>query len=749
MFKLKSNGFILKIITEFFKCELSEGENKILQRLCNEKNVSLEKYHDLESLILNKEISFSKNILICTELFTSAEILVNKIKSIYTMLLLSHNLDILKNIFCYSLAYYNDKLKIELINESYKTIIFNCEQLAISNLATFQRENIDASYLNDLKNELNEISFNFLKPAENLYKSINNFTKKKTSLDNILEIVNEIKKIKKLSLEKSLDIFLYLTLLSLQQHLYYNLLFDEKLYKFNEKYIREFDQNLKNSIKNIKIFKNLVSKCSKKVTEKRKKLIERAYKKPTLLQYQKDFYYATYLELIKNNKEALNKYMEIINVTAQYDYTFFKFSINKAFTLSRILNDKRDEKIFNIGSYYGITDGKFSDNMWFRQHYNSNTNFFQSSYTNTLPSCKDLRYPNAKYLFYGRERTRLEIYSFIDTEIFNLTEEEILNTIKKLLKHGADVNSINSTGDTPLILAISSFHWDRALLLLEQPEIKKTIDQCSIRRKNTALLVLINSFANNLNIDDIPKIRKVFYKILEYNPDLNLRVGMENGIYVRYLMFYLYENINPIPTFEDFRANIDALRRMNIFDVSITNDELLSLYLNNNPSIENILFENNRVLREKFSNQEFVEFIFELITALLDRGIDINVHYNNVSTIMYAAEIGNLRLFKLLEKYAYMYEHNFSDYGIYFNLYITALYFKNDIIISYIRYNYPSLATQEKIEKYIYFYVISNLHKSISYNEEDKIKYLLDGLTFLQYDYPHLITKENLKKYIT
>lgn len=485
MYSFKNNGYILKIMTDFFKIDLTEGENKTIKRLRNEKDVSLEKYSELFQTILKKEVNFYENKNISSELIIKAQNFINEIKNFYISSVSYLNLIVLKIIPEKSLAYINDKLKIAAINFFYESIIKKYENVIILKFANKKRENLDVSYIDDLKIELNEKSFNFLKPAENLYKSLNNFTKKKTSLDNILEIVNEIKRIKKLSIEQSLDIFLYLTLLALQQHLKLNLLIKDEMGEIDEEYRKLFNKNLDDSIKEIEKFKHLIDNFSIKedVNKLNIELIENLYKNKSELQYQKDFYYAEFLEKINREKEALDKYMEVIEKTVQFDFNFLNLAINNGFKLARSLNDKRDKKIFNIGSYYGVIEGKYSDNNWMKEHYKDKYDFISICTQNGIPSCDDLRFPNAKYDYAGRKRTRLEIYSMIDSKMYNISEEEIQNNMKKLLEHGADINSINSTGETPLILAICNRNWDRALLLLEQPKIGKTIDQCSLRKK--------------------------------------------------------------------------------------------------------------------------------------------------------------------------------------------------------------------------------------------------------------------------
>jgi len=58
--------------------------------------------------------------------------------------------------------------------------------------------------------------------------------------------------------------------------------------------------------------------------------------------------------------------------------------------------------------------------------------------------------------------------------------------MRKLLGVGADINFVNSTGETALMGTIAYGNFERAKLLLKYPQIKETINQKSLRKKNTA-----------------------------------------------------------------------------------------------------------------------------------------------------------------------------------------------------------------------------------------------------------------------
>lgn len=260
---------------------------------------------------------------------------------------------------------------------------------------------------------------------------------------------------------------------------------------------------------------------------------------------------------------------------------------------------------------------------------------------------------------------------------------------------------------------------------------------------------MINTFVEYPFFEEIPKIRKVFYKILEYNPNLNLKVGLDNGIYLRYLMNYLVKIGYRTLSRMDVRRNIDGFRRLGTPNNVVTDEDIINFYTQDSLELRKCKNEISDFYNKKYNTQVFKDFIFELITELVNRGIDINVEDNKkISTIMFAAEIGDLKLFKLLEKHAYMYESKYDINGIYFNLYINALYYKNDEILLYIRKNYPSLATEEKVKKYISSLIASNYNKIYDLEEEIKIKIILSSLKFLEKDYSHLITRECIRNYM-
>jgi len=182
------------------------------------------------------------------------------------------------------------------------------------------------------------------------------------------------------------------------------------------------------------------------------------------------------------------------------------------------IDSKKYKNFYNYTRFMGIVTKEYEgDNDWINAHY---FQYFDKYFTPIFEknekidandyivlgtkqklvedkalSIKDLRTPDKEYEFGIRKETRLSIFSRLPVNIKNgYTEEYIQLCMEKLLKAGADINFINSTGETALMGAIAYKNYERAKLLLKYPKVKETINQKSLRKKNTVISLIIEQF---------------------------------------------------------------------------------------------------------------------------------------------------------------------------------------------------------------------------------------------------------------
>ena len=299
---------------------------------------------------------------------------------------------------------------------------------------------------------------------------------------------------------------------------------------------------------------------------------------------------------------------------------------------------------------------------------------------------KDLRSPNVKYKFDIREETRLSIFSRLPANIVNgYTEEYIQFCMRKLLEAGADINFINSTDETALMGAIAYKNYERAKLLLKYPQIKETIDQKSLRKKNTALSLIIEQFVTFiefLTYETKKILLELFMEILKYKADVNEITTINDVTYIRQIMIAFNKKANFNVSAYD---NIDVWRReyQDNFDSMFTDEEVKDFIrkqeaILRNPryiEIKNKIFSDNKI------------FYLELLDLLLKTGADVNIKQQfGISDLMFATELGDLELFELLAKYNPNIE-TMTNKGK--NLFTNAMDYGNYDLAFYLLKEYP------------------------------------------------------------
>lgn len=369
--------------------------------------------------------------------------------------------------------------------------------------------------------------------------------------------------------------------------------------------------------------------------------------------------------LVMNNeyKNALNCYKEALELGKYRAGKLLNKIIKEGVVLSAYLGKKKSfEKFYKRAYIYNLVDSQLrNEDEWIMDHYRKDftsmfpeSGFYKKSvktkkkqdfYTlnrNSTPKL-NLKRPNSKHDLWDRKRSQLEIFSSLSA--FDIeTEKKYQEYMRQLIDAGADVNFVNSTGETPLIGALCSINYERALILLKNKEIKNSVNQISNRKKNTALSV----FLENLDIES-DKAIEILEKLIENGVDLNKVATADDVTPLHQIMSYFVKRI-PISKREFENINIDGLRRVmhtpGVIDCYFDKDVITNMKNLDSPEGKEILnFMNN-------ANEKKKNLYLKIVEILLNNGSDINTPWKNeITPFMYSLEIGDMDLFKLLLNY--------------------------------------------------------------------------------------------------
>ncbi len=742
--RFKTIGEILKNFVEItgfnLGFELENTTKKSLDRLADEKDIKIENFfslfEELKSIKINEDLfiinPYSKDkgikkidfISISKSIKNMLEISLETFLEDYKCLVNNCTVHIEQTELDKIL---NSHLFIPFIKEIFSTIY---KQLSIKKLfdnnekSLIKKIEIFESKLKEIigKNSIYALE----KENEGIYKFISNLDKESSKVNTIISFIEKLD----LSQANKNEVFLFLILLSIEKNFYKKFEIKDEtneiqkydFYKVikiienqerSEEYLKE--EKLINEMKNI--VGNLTSENYKVLKEK----IEKIYYKDTsnLLQYFKDYYYGRFLAKSGEEKKGLEKYYNSLEEAKYRAGKFLENILIEGMILAFRIDSKKYKNFYNYTRFMGIITKEYEgDNDWINKHYfqyfdkyftpifKKDENIDDNNYVvlstgqklveEKALKIKDLRSPNVKYKFDIREETRLSIFSRLPANIVNgYTEEYIQFCMRKLLEAEAeaeaDINYVNSTGETALMGAIAYKHYERARLLLKYSQIKETIDQKSLRKKNTALSLIIEQFVTFiefLTYETKKILLELFMEILKYKADVNEITTINDVTYIRQIMIAFNKKANFNVSAYD---NIDAWRReyQDNFDNMFTDEEVKDFIrkqeaILRNPryiEIKNKIFSDNRI------------FYFELLDLLLKAGADINIKQQfGISDLMFATELGDLELFKLLAKYNPNIETmtdkgknlftNAMDYGNYdlaFYLLKEYLYFRKDI----------------------------------------------------------------------
>lgn len=428
------------------------------------------------------------------------------------------------------------------------------------------------------------------------------------------------------------------------------------------------NDNLKNEILILDNLKKKVDLNTKKTLEDRDNFIktyENLKEKNISLKW---FLYHIYgRHLVMNNE--LNKGLEYYELSLEEGSYRAGKLINKiikeGLVLSAYLKKKRSfETFYKQAHLYSLVSSPLKDESeWIIDHYGKDfnslfpskgfyeptseeNNYIFTINKDTIPDL-NLKKPNLKYKYLGRIRSQLEIFSLLSSFNDIDLEKKFQNNMKMLIEAGADINFVNSTGETPLIGAICAKKYERALILLENPSIKESINQVSNRKKNTALHVLLDDIWNSSGLE-----KEILVKLIEAGANVNQKAFVDN-ISPLYILLSKFSKINinqNIP-----RNEINNYRRV------MSSSSYQNFYFDRD--LENNLNFFNNVIPKKFK-QKCIKFIndfnkknrglfLEMIEILLEHGANINDPWEKkgITPLLYLAEIGDIEILKMFLKY--------------------------------------------------------------------------------------------------
>ena len=553
---------------------------------------------------------------------------------------------------------------------------------------------------------------------EGIYKFISNLEKNEDQSSKFDTVLSFIKKLD-LSEANENEVFLFLTLFSIERNLFKKFDIKDKVdevQKYDIDALIKIIENKKKTEEYIKEeefineMKKIINNLNSQNYEESKKKIEKIYKKDTsgLLQYFKDYYYGRFLAR-SGEEKGLDKYFDSLKEAKYRAGKFLENILIEGMILAFRIDSKKYKKFYNYSRFMGIVTKEYEgDNDWINKHYfqyfdryfspifKKDENVSANDYIvlstgeklveDKALSIKDLRTPDKEYEFGIRKETRLSIFSRLPVNIKNgYTEEYIQLCMLKLLEAKANINFINSTGETALMGAIAYKNYERAKLLLKYPKVKETINQKSLRKKNTVISLIIEQFVvfgGFLPFEMKELLLELFIEILKYEPNLNQITTVNDVTYIRQIMQVFSQREN---FYKNACNNIDAWRReyQDSFNTMFTDEKVIDFIrkqekMVNDPNfikIMNKIFLDNRI------------YYLKLLDLLLKAGADINIKQQfGISDLMFATELGDLELFKLLAKYNPNIE-TMTDKGK--NLFTNAMDYGNYDLAFYLLKEYP------------------------------------------------------------
>ena len=734
--KFKTIGEIFKNFVEItgfnLGVKVENIDKKSLKRLTNEKDIKIENFfslfEELKSIEINEDLFIIEPhstdnrikkidfISISKSIKNLMEIALEEFLDDYKYLINNCSIHIKQEELDEVL---NSHLFIPIIKKMVSTIYRELSVEKIFDIGEIDENKKVKIFKSKLREIIEKKSIYALeKEREGIYKFISDLEKNEDQSSKFDTILSFIEKLD-LSEANENEVFLFLTLHSIEKNFYKKFKIKDKTNKIQKYDINTLIKIIENKEKSeeylkekelIIEMKNVIDNLTSENYKESKEKIEKIYKKDTssLLQYFKDYYYGRFLARSGEEEKGLDKYFDSLEEAKYRAGKFLENILIEGMILAFRIDSKKYKKFYNYTRFMGIVTKEYEgDNDWINKHYfqyfdryfspifEKNEKVDANDYLvlstgeklveDKALSIKDLRSPNAKYKFNIREETRLSIFSRLPANIIkSYTEEYIQLCMVKLLEVGADINYTNSTGETALMGAIAYKNYERAKLLLKYPKVKETINQKSLRKKNTVISLIIEQFVvfgGFLPFEMKELLLELFIEILKYEPNLNQITTVNDVTYIRQIM----QVFNQRENFYKNAYNIDAWRReyQDSFNTMFTDEKVIDFIrkqekMVNDPNfikIMNKIFLDNRI------------YYLKLLDLLLKAGADINIKQQfGISDLMFATELGDIELFKLLAKYNPNIE-TMTDKGK--NLFTNAMDYGNYELAFYLLKEYP------------------------------------------------------------
>lgn len=734
--KFKTIGEIFKNFVEItgfnLGVKVENIDKKSLKRLTNEKDIKIENFfslfEELKSIEINEDLFIIEPhstdnrikkidfISISKSIKNLMEIALEEFLDDYKYLINNCSIHIKQEELDEVL---NSHLFIPIIKKMVSTIYRELSVEKIFDIGEIDENKKVKIFKSKLREIIGKKSIYALeKEREGIYKFISDLEKNEDQSSKFDTILSFIEKLD-LSEANENEVFLFLTLHSIEKNFYKKFKIKDKTNKIQKYDINTLIKIIENKEKSeeylkekelIIEMKNVIDNLTSENYKESKEKIEKIYKKDTssLLQYFKDYYYGRFLARSGEEEKGLDKYFDSLEEAKYRAGKFLENILIEGMILAFRIDSKKYKKFYNYTRFMGIVTKEYEgDNDWINKHYfqyfdryfspifEKNEKVDANDYLvlstgeklveDKALSIKDLRSPNAKYKFNIREETRLSIFSRLPANIIkSYTEEYIQLCMVKLLEVGADINYTNSTGETALMGAIAYKNYERAKLLLKYPKVKETINQKSLRKKNTVISLIIEQFVvfgGFLPFEMKELLLELFIEILKYEPNLNQITTVNDVTYIRQIM----QVFNQRENFYKNAYNIDAWRReyQDSFNTMFTDEKVIDFIrkqekMVNDPNfikIMNKIFLDNRI------------YYLKLLDLLLKAGADINIKQQfGISDLMFATELGDIELFKLLAKYNPNIE-TMTDKGK--NLFTNAMDYGNYELAFYLLKEYP------------------------------------------------------------
>ena len=734
--KFKTIGEIFKNFVEItgfnLGVKVENIDKKSLKRLTNEKDIKIENFfslfEELKSIEINEDLFIIEPhstdnrikkidfISISKSIKNLMEIALEEFLDDYKYLINNCSIHIKQEELDEVL---NSHLFIPIIKKMVSTIYRELSVEKIFDIGEIDENKKVKIFKSKLREIIGKKSIYALeKEREGIYKFISDLEKNEDQSSKFDTILSFIEKLD-LSEANENEVFLFLTLHSIEKNFYKKFKIKDKTNKIQKYDINTLIKIIENKEKSeeylkekelIIEMKNVIDNLTSENYKESKEKIEKIYKKDTssLLQYFKDYYYGRFLARSGEEENGLDRYFDSLKEAKYRAGKFLENILIEGMILAFRIDSKKYKKFYNYTRFMGIVTKEYEgDNDWINKHYfqyfdryfspifEKNEKVDANDYLvlstgeklveDKALSIKDLRSPNAKYKFNIREETRLSIFSRLPANIIkSYTEEYIQLCMVKLLEVGADINYTNSTGETALMGAIAYKNYERAKLLLKYPKVKETINQKSLRKKNTVISLIIEQFVvfgGFLPFEMKELLLELFIEILKYEPNLNQITTVNDVTYIRQIM----QVFNQRENFYKNAYNIDAWRReyQDSFNTMFTDEKVIDFIrkqekMVNDPNfikIMNKIFLDNRI------------YYLKLLDLLLKAGADINIKQQfGISDLMFATELGDIELFKLLAKYNPNIE-TMTDKGK--NLFTNAMDYGNYELAFYLLKEYP------------------------------------------------------------